>query len=428
MMQQKKRKPPQKPKAPSKNKRNDSQSQLRKKARKYTVDKRRMHKKPSPKRNTTRINLKVDTNLRPYRSLPRDQIPKYLEDYDDNSKKKSPPKKSASRFARAPSPRELARLRAEEERLRKLNKQMEKERKRMEQKASPGKKPPAPKKEIDNIDKDIKDFETFLTSLKLNDDPKKEPVKPNEIEELLEKLKLTKNSSSPTVPSLANHPTIKKVSAIIKTAKNKSALRNLLNRFKKYSKKKPPAPKKNPSPKTLKLKKPKISPGKMKPPPNSPDDNWLNQFLKKKPPSPRSPKKSASPSSLKSNETYDDSPHNIMADHPPPPNKSFYNVSPPLPPLERISQPYSTMRLTPSPKEGSPIEKYKPRRGATPHIKSVQEWGPDRVIDDIEREEKLKAHSSPKKSAKPQSSRAYRPRSSKSSRGWQRRQGRQGRF
>ena len=340
---------------------------------------------------------------------------------EGKSTRKTSSKKSNSQVARAPSPRELARLRAEEERQKKLYSQKEKERKQKEQNAPPGKKPPASKKkEIDDTDKDIKEFEDLLKNLELKDDDPKSPKK-KDITNLLKQLKLSKKSPSPTTPSLVNNPIIKKLAVTIKTAKNKSAFRNLLKRFRKRSKQ------------TLKLKKPKISPGKMKVPPNSPDDEWLKQgFKNKKQSSPRSAKKQSSPSSLKSNETYDESPNVFIADPPPPPphpsssNESFYSPlssssPPPPPPLERKSQPYSTRRLTPSPKEGSPIEKYKPRRGATPHMKKVGEWGLDHEIDRIEKEEKLKADSSQKKSAQPQSSRPYRPRKPNS------RQGRQGR-
>ena len=352
---------------------------------------------------------------------------------EGKSTRKTSSKKSNSQVARAPSPRELARLRAEEERQKKLYNQKEKERKQKEQNAPPGKKPPASKKkEIDDTDKDIKEFEDLLKNLELKDDDPKSPKK-KDITNLLKQLKLSKKSPSPTTTSLVNNPIIKKLAVTIKTAKNKSAFRNLLKRFRKRSKQ------------TLKLKKPKISPGKMQVPPNSPDDEWLKQGFKnkkqssprsaKKQSSPRSAKKQSSPSSLKSNETYDESPNVFIADPPPPPphpsssNESFYSPlssssPPPPPPLERKSQPYSTRRLTPSPKEGSPIEKYKPRRGATPHMKKVEEWGLDHELDRIEKEEKLKADSSQKKSAQPQPSRQYRPRNSKSSRRWGRRQGR----
>ena len=47
--------------------------------------------------------------------------------------------------------------------------------------------------------------------------------------------------------------------------------------------------------------------------------------------------------------------------------------------------------MTPSPKEGSPVEKYKPRRGATPELNNVGQWGLDRVIEDIEKEEMRRA-------------------------------------
>ena len=438
--QQSPKSPKRKPKKVNQNDiRKRNQQTMRKAARQDKWSKRR-YKKTSPEGKSTRktssslterrrSSLNVNTDLKQYRSVPNKEY-KYVGDYSDNLQNKPSSKKSNSQVARAPSPRELARLLAEEERQKKLHKQKEKERKQREQTASPGKKPPAlKKKEIEDTDRDIKEFEDFLSSLKLNDDPKKEKVKPNDIKELLAKLKLEKKSPSPNMSSLVNHPTIKKVSATIKTVKNKNAFRNLLNRFRKHARQ------------TLKLKKPKTSPGKMKAPPPSPDDEWLKQgFINKKPSSPRSAKnkkqssprsakKQSSPSSLKSNETYDESPTGFIADPPPPPphpsssNESFYSPlssssPPPPPPLERKSQPYSTRRLTPSPKEGSPIEKYKPRRGATPHMKSVGEWGLDRVIDDIEKEEKLNADSSPKKSAKPKSSRAYRPRNSKSSRGW----------
>ena len=421
--QQSPKSPKRKPKKVNQNDiRKRNQQTMRKAARQDKWSKRR-YKKTSPEGKSTRktssslaerrrSSLNVNTDLKQYRSVPNKEYT-YVGDYPDNLQNKPSSKKSNSQVARAPSPRELARLLAEEERQKKLHKQKEKERKQREQTASPGKKPPALKKEIEDTDRDIKEFEDFLSSLKLNDDPKKEKVKPNDIKELLAKLKLEKKSPSPNMSSLVNHPTIKKVSATIKTVKNKNAFRNLLNRFRKHARQ------------TLKLKKPKTSPGKMKAPPPSPDDEWLKQGFKNK--------KQSSPSSLKSNETYDESPNVFIADPPPPPphpsssNESFYSPlssSSPPPPLERESQPYFTRRLTPSPKEGSPIEKYKPRRGATPHMKSVGEWGLDRVIDDIEKEEKLNADSSPKKSAKPQSSRAYRPRSSKSNRGWQRRQGR----
>ena len=212
-----------------------------------------------------------------------------------------------------------------------------------------------------------------------------------------------------TTPSLAKKPIIKKLAATIKNVKTKNALRNFINRIRKRSKKKSPASKKKPpvskkkSPK-LKLKTPKISPGKMRVPPNSPDDDWLKKRKKKS--SPKSPKKKSSYSTIDSNKTDDSDISDIIADQL---NYLNINTSPTGTPPEirdRKSQPYSNVveRLTPD--SNTPPHDLHSRRGATPLIIQVGEWGPDdgrhgiNAIDEQLKKEEAKTNKSKKNSSR----------------------------
>ncbi len=307
-------------------------------------------------------------------------------------KKKSPPKKSDSKFARAPPKEEIEK----EEELTKQMKKMEIQRKTKKQNAPPGKKPSAPKKkEKDDTDMAIKDFNNLLSKIEndiltedINDFEKflnniskknKKKVNTDDLDEFLKKLDISKKPSSLNTPSLAKNPVIKKLAATIKDVKTKNAFRNLLKRFKRRSQKKPPVSQKKQtaSKETLKIKKPKKSPGKMKAPPNSPDDDWLKKEKKKL--SPRLPKKK-SPSTLGSNETFDNDSPDIIADQL---NDLNINMSPTGTPPEignREPQTYSNVmeRLTPD-SNTPPHDFLHNRRPATPFMKQVDEWGLDHL-------------------------------------------------